>query len=137
KSRSGEAANRTAVFRGEPTEKEACQNHRISKPLAQRGHPHGDLIQTVIEVLAKAALGHHAIEVLVCCANDPHVDLHRLSTANALNDLVLQEPQQLYLHRQWDIADFVEKQSAAVGTFDSADVLPQGTGKGAFFVTEE
>src|SRR5207248_10905974 len=76
-------------------------------------------------------------EVLVGCTNDPNIDLDRLSTANALNDLVLQEPQQFDLHWQWHIADFVQKQSAAIGTFDSADALPQGTGEGAFFVTEE
>src|SRR4051812_31007128 len=54
KCRRGEAANRATVFRGEPPEKETGQNHSISKPLAERGHPHRDLIQAVIEVLAKA-----------------------------------------------------------------------------------
>src|ERR1700731_4941476 len=91
KCRRGEAANRAAVLRGEPPEKETGQNHPIPKPLAERGHPHRDLIQPVIEVLAKTALGHQAIEVLICCTNDPSVDLYRLSTTDPLDYLVLQE----------------------------------------------
>jgi hypothetical protein len=75
--------------------------------------------------------------VLVRCTDDPHINLYRFSTANPLDDLILQEPQQLYLHRQRHIADFIEKQGTTIGTLDSADVLPQGPGKGPFFMTKE
>ena len=77
------------------------------------------------------------IEILVRRTDDPHIDLHRLAAADPLDDLVLQEAQQLDLHRQRHIADFVEKQRAAIGAFDPADILLHRAGEGPLLVAEE
>jgi hypothetical protein len=61
---------------------------------------------------------------LVGCANDSYIDLHGLAATNTLDDLVLQETQQLNLHGQRHVADFVKEERAMVGAFDSADILP-------------
>ena len=56
-----------------------------SEPLAQRRHPHCDLVHPVVEVLAETAVrAIMLIEILVGRADDPHIDLHRLAAADAL-----------------------------------------------------
>ena len=77
------------------------------------------------------------IEILVGGADDADVDLDRLMTADALDHLVLQEAQQLDLHRQRHVADFVEEEGAAIGALDLADGLLDGAGEGALFMAEQ
>ena len=74
---------------------------------------------------------------LVGRGHDSHIDLDFLPTADALDDLVLQEAQQLHLQRVRQIADFVEEQRALVGTLDLADGLLHRAGKGAAFMAEQ
>jgi hypothetical protein len=53
------------------------------------GTPHGDFIQMVIQIFAEPPLGHHQIEVLLRCAHDSHIDLHRIAPSDTLDNLVL------------------------------------------------
>src|ERR1700719_3215114 len=45
--------------------------------------------------------------------------------------------QQLRLQRRGDVAHFVEKQRAFIGHFEAPDLLSDGSGKGAFLMTEQ
>ena len=58
-------------------------------------------------------LGDERLQVLVGGAHDAHVDRNFLAPADALDDAVLQEAQQLGLQRQRHVADLVEEQRAA------------------------
>jgi len=40
------------------------------------------------------------------------------------------------LHRQWNLADLVEKQRTLIGQFEPADLLVDGSGECAFLVAE-
>ena len=51
--------------------------------------------------------------------------------------LILQEPQQLDLQPQRDVADFVEEERASLGVFDTPLSLLCRSGKGPFFVSEQ
>ena len=53
-------------------------------------------------------------------ADDAHVDRNFLAAADALDDALLQEAQQLGLQRMRQVADLVEHQRAAVGRLDLA-----------------
>src|SRR5690606_39076623 len=56
---------------------------------------------------------------------------------DALVFLVLDEAQQLGLQGQWEVADLVEEQGAAVGLADAALGTFTGAGEGAAGVTEQ
>jgi len=49
----------------------------------------------------------------------------------------LQGAQQLRLEQYRQLADFVEKERAAVGEFQQTDLAPLRAGEGPFLVTEE
>ena len=90
-------------------------------PLAQRRHVDGHFADAEVQVLAEALLDDQRLQIPVGGADDAHVDRDLLASADALDDAVLQEAQQLGLQRQRHVADLVEEQRAAVGGFDLAD----------------
>ena len=77
------------------------------------------------------------LEVGVGGRDDAHIDLDLLPPADALDDLVLQEAQQLDLQRMRQIADLVEEQRALIGALDLADGLLHRAGEGAALVAEQ
>src|SRR5262249_62255668 len=68
-----------------------------------------------------------------------HTHLHTTFAVGAdpANRAILQDAQQLRLHHQWQFADFIEKDRAAVGGFKQSGTRPLGAGKGAAGVAEE
>ncbi|MNL22668.1 hypothetical protein D3C87_1440240 [compost metagenome] len=69
--------------------------------------------------------------------NDAHVDALGLVAAHALEGALLQHAQQLDLHRQRHVADFIEEQGAAVGQFESTGAAGDRPGEGALLMTEQ
>ena len=51
--------------------------------------------------------------------------------AQAFNNVLLQHAQQLDLHRQRQVANFIEKERTAVGLLETPDALLAGAGKSA------
>ena len=90
-----------------------------------------------IQVLAEVAAQDFCLQILVGCRNDPNVGVHRLTAADAEEDLFLNTTKHFRLDRQTHVADFVEIQGAAVGDFELARRALVGSGEGAFFVTEQ
>src|SRR6516225_3215550 len=136
--RSGtETTRETAVFNGEPAEKKTRQCNRVSGSLPQWRNLHCNLVQPIVQILPKAPLSYHQVEVLVRRTHDPHIDLHWIAPADPLDDLILQKAQQFHLHRQRHVADLVQEQGPAIGAFDSADRLLERSSERALFVTEE
>ena len=89
-----------------------------SAPFAQRRQPSGTTLRAVEEVLAELALLDHGLEVAVRGRHEAHVDLDGLRSAHALELALLQQAQQLHLHRWANVADLVEEERAAVGELD-------------------
>src|SRR5215470_18865562 len=63
--------------------------------------------------------------------------LYRLIAADALDFPFLKNTQELRLHRDGHIANFVEKQRAAFGLFELPHVTRTGTSKRAFLMAEQ
>ncbi|MNV48309.1 hypothetical protein D3C71_1402080 [compost metagenome] len=57
--------------------------------------------------------------------------------AQALQLAALQHAQQLGLHRQRQLADFIEKQRAAIGALELALALADGAGEGAAHMAKQ
>ena len=89
------------------------------------------------QVLAEQLLLHERAQVAVRGRHHAHVDAQRLEPADALELLLLHEPQDLALQRQRHVADLVEEERAAVRELRLADLAPGGPGEGALLVAEQ
>ena len=76
-------------------------------------------------------------EVAVRSGDDADVDLDRLAATDALDHPFLEHSQQLRLHRQGELADFVEKDRSTVREFERALVGRNRAGKSPSLVPEK
>ena len=91
-----------------------------SRPLAQRRHADRHDAQPIEEILAEPAVGDELVEAAVGRGDDADGDADRLLAADALELAVLQDAKQLGLRRFVQVADFVQKDRAAVGQLELA-----------------
>ena len=113
------------------------QHRDVLHPLAQRGHLDGEYVEPVEEIFPETVLGDHLFQVLVRRGNDAHVRLLGLVATDALEGALLQHAQQLDLHGQRHVADFIEEQGAALGQLEAADAAGDRTSEGALLVAEQ
>ena len=76
-------------------------------------------------------------QVFVCGRDQTHVHLDRVRAAQPFEFALLQRSQQLYLRRDVEVADFIEKKSAAVREFEAAFLTALRPRERALFVTEQ
>src|SRR5205823_5426771 len=97
----------------------------------------GDHLQAPEEVLAEPSFLHELRKVAVGGADHAQVEQDRLLSADPLDLVLLQRPEDLRLEIQRQIADLVEEQRPAVRQLELAQLLPVGAGEGAALVAEE
>jgi hypothetical protein len=107
----------------------------VSRPQRREGNLHHT--QAKQEVFAKLTPRTHRREVAVRGRHHPQVGAQRLLTAHALEGALLQEPQELRLHRQRQLADLVEEERAPLGALDLAGNPTVGAGKRPALVTKQ
>ena len=76
-------------------------------------------------------------EILVGCRDHTDIDPARFRLPHALDFPLLQDPQQLDLDQRTQLADFVEKNAAAIGLFKAAHPVTDRTGVSALDMTEQ
>ena len=69
--------------------------------------------------------------------DDPRVDLDRLDAPEPFDLPLFQDPQQLHLHIQWQVANLVEENRRAIRQLEPSDLLRDRVGVGAFLPAEE
>ena len=87
--------------------------------------------------MPEAPLGDFAAQVAVGGGDHAHVHRQLAGGADRPDAAFFEGPQQLGLQHQRQLADFVEKEGAAVGVEEQALVVLAGTGEGALGVAEE
>ena len=114
------------------------QRLHVLGPLPERRHVEVDDAQPVQQVLAELAGGDQVGQVAIGGGDHAHVDPRlRFVRADGLDFAVLEKPQQQGLHAQAHLADFVEKQRAAMRELELAALVAVGAGEAAFDVAEE
>ena len=98
---------------------------------------HPDDVQAMEQVLPKGAVLHPLLQMLMGGGDDAHVHLHGVVAADPVELPLGNHPQQADLAVGGHVADFVQKQGAAVGLFEAADPSAGSAGEGAFFVAEQ
>lgn len=81
-------------------------------PIPQGGRLDGEHIEAVVEIFAKCLGADHGFQIPVGRRDHPHICLDGLAAPDPVELALLQHPQQLDLHRQRHIADFVEEEGA-------------------------
>ncbi len=109
----------------------------MSSGRSRRGGLDLDHVQAIEQILAELAGADLAFEALVRGRDDPEVDFQALVAADALELLLLEDPEQLGLHGRGDVADLVEEDRPLVGQLEPAFPPGVGRGEGASLVAEE
>ena len=78
--------------------------------VAQGRHLYGHHIETIVQILAKAAGRDLAAEIAIRCCDKAYVNFDARAAANSLKRLLLQETKNFSLRLQWHVGYFVEKQ---------------------------
>ena len=114
------------------------QRLNVLGPLPERRHVEVDDAQPVQEVFAELAGGDELVQVAIGGGDHANVDTRlRVVGPDRLDLAVLEKPQQQRLHAQAHLADFVEKQRAAMRELELAALVAVGAGEAAFDVSEE
>src|SRR5438552_5298629 len=87
---------------------------------AQRWHLDGEYVDAMKEIFAERAACDRIFEVTMGCRDDAHVAAYRCVVADALENTLLQYPQQLHLHGRTHVPDLVEEEGAAFGDLEAA-----------------
>ena len=113
------------------------ERSNVFGPFAQGPQRQGEDVEPVEQIGAEPALGNFGRQIAVSAGNDPHVDLDRLSRADRHHLTLLQRAEQLGLKRQRHLGDFIEQQSAAIGSAEKTFVGLACSGEGALAVAEQ
>ncbi|MNE02324.1 hypothetical protein D3C80_947970 [compost metagenome] len=113
------------------------KQHDVLPPLTQGGQRQIQHAEPVEEVAPKMSLLHLLIQHPVGRGYHPDVHLDGPSPTDSHYGALLQEPQQVDLHRQGEIPYLIEKQDAMVRHLHAADVTPTGAGEGPLLMTKE
>ena len=125
------------ILRGNLAGKMRDEIEKILGALAQGRQEHGENIDAVEEIAAKFAFPDEFFQIAMRGNDHADVYLDRFLAADALDFAFFEDTQELGLHRDGHVANFVEKQGAAFGLFEFADVAAGGASEGTFLVAEE
>jgi hypothetical protein len=113
------------------------QRRDVVHAVAERREVDRADVQSVEEVVPEFAVSHRGRKIGVCRRHDPHV--HRLGFHAADRDhlLAFQHAEQLRLHGQRDVGEFVEEDGAAVGEREQPVARAVGSRERPFGVPEQ
>src|SRR5207302_2619373 len=115
----------------------ADERRDVLRALPQRRDRDREDVQPVVEVASEGPGRDHLLEVAVRRGDDAHVDLLRARTPEALELLLLQHAQELWLELGRNVADLVEEQRASVCQLEPPHALRDRTAERAPLVTEQ
>src|SRR5438552_1162968 len=125
------------VLRCKSSQKSLGEQGNITGPVSESGQSDYHDGETVVEVLPKISFQHRLFEIDVRGGDHARVDANFFSASDALNSLFLQKTQKFHLQMKGQLPDFIQKESASRGAFDSTSALHMRTRKRALLVTEE
>src|SRR5438874_1095787 len=94
-------------------------------------------IDAVEQVLAKLAFAYLLSEITMRGYNHAHVHFYHPGSANAFNFAFLKHAQELRLHREWHVANFVQKERAPIGLLEFPEMPRGGAGERSLLVAEK
>lgn len=105
-------------------EKRLGQGKNILRPFPERGNGERNDVEPVKEVFPEPSLGHPLFEIGIGRCEHPNIRSSGRRVAEAFKFPVLDEPQQLGLHRRGEIPDFIQKEGSALADGDASRTAP-------------
>ena len=133
----GDGGGESGLGLGEFSEETGGEREDVLGAFAQCGQVDLEDGEAVEEVFAEAAGFDLVVEVAVGGGEEARGGVVFAIRADALEAAVLRDAEELGLELRGHLGDLVEKEGAGAGFLEAADALVDGTGEGAFFVTEE
>src|SRR5690606_11775829 len=93
--------------------------------------------QAVIQIAPETSLADGMAQIAVRCSDDASTGKARLSFSQALEFAVLDHPEELRLHLEWKLADFIQKERAVLRIFEIAGLRGRRSRVGALRMPEE
>src|SRR5688572_1668638 len=121
----------------EPVDKVPGENDDVPRAFPQRRNLNREHREAEKEVLAELPLGHALLEVPVGRGHDADVNVQRLGATDALEAFFLECTQDLRLEWQRQVADFIQKQRAAMRQLEAAGFPRDGARERALLVPEQ
>ena len=109
----------------------------VFQAFRERRNTNLDRTQTIEEILAETAGEDFGAKIAIGGGNEAHIDLLDFGRADPLNFAVLDDAQQLGLHGQGSLADFIQEHRAAIGVLEEARASIRGAGEGAADMAEQ
>ena len=126
------------ILLAEPGQKPVGQGQDVLRPLPQRRDVQPDHVQPVEEVGAEQPAVYLLLQIAVGGHDQPDIQLDASGAGHPLDGLFLNQLQQLGLNVGRQLTDLIQKQCAAVGQLDLADLTGAGrAGKSALFIAEQ
>ena len=113
------------------------QRGQVVAALAQRRHDDRKHVEPEKQILAEFARAGARLEIAMSGRENADVGTALLAAADALENALLENAQQLHLHVDAHVADLVQEQRAAVGELEAPNARGQRAREGAFLVTEQ
>ena len=108
-----------------------------SGALGETGTREFDGAEAVEKIFAEASGENFGAQIAIGGGDQADVHGAHFGRTHALDFAILNHAEQLRLHRQRSLADFVEEHGAAVGEFEKAGARVRGAGESAAHVAEE
>ncbi len=105
--------------------------------LTKRRGAHWQDIESVIQVFPETPFIDFLFQVSVGGRNHPHINGNLAGRTNRIDGSFLQDTQQLHLHVHGHVANFIEKEGAAMGQLKATQAVRHGARERAFSVTKE
>lgn len=93
--------------------------------------------ESIVEILAKATGVDLVLQVSIGRGEDSDIHVACAGVADTLEFALLDHAEELCLHRERHLPDFIEEEGAMIGHFETARAIGQRSGKGAFHMTEK
>jgi len=108
---------------------ETGEQWNIGRSHAKRRHFNGKYVQPVQQIGPEPTLANRLLEITIGCGNHTHADANGATAANRFKFLLLKHTEQFHLRLNWQFADFIKKDRAAIGKFEEIFYRPIDTSR--------
>ena len=133
----GEFAMRFAIFEGAVLQKGFNQKRDVHLAVAQRRHGQRHDMQAEIQVVAEFSLGYEFREILVRGGDQSDIGGQGFAASHTLESPLAENAENFHLGRKVDLADFIQKERAALGLLEPPDPALKRPGERSFLVAEK
>ena len=112
------------------------EQRQVFAPVSERRYDDWNYVQAIVQILTKIVFGNLFFQVSIRSRNHPDVNCDFSGSTDRAKAAFLQHSEEFDLHGQRHLADFVEKDGAAIGNFKQAALVLVRAGERPFYVAE-